>query len=82
MPFVVLLAAMGVDDYSTSVTMAMFNAEDDLMSCVDIMLITDAVFEGDESFTVTIDSSTPSLAVGWPPSSTTVMIDDSSGKYH
>ena len=79
--FVLPAAISGVDYSSDPTVMVLFNNGDNLTSCIDIDIISNAVFEGDEQFIVDIDSSSFPLTIS-SPSSTTVVIDDSQGIYH
>ena len=52
----------------------MFPAESTSMQCINITIIDDSVFEGDETFTLTIEVTTPDVTEG--NTTTTVTITE------
>ena len=68
---------MSASDYALMTTALTFPAESTDMQCADITITDDDVFEGDETFTVTIDVTTPGVMQG--NNMTTVTIVDNDG---
>ena len=68
---------MSPSDYTLDTTTLIFPAESTDMQCADITITDDDVFEGDETFTVTIDVTTPGVKEG--NNMTTVTITDNDG---
>ena len=64
-------------DYTLDTTALTFPAESTDMQCADITITDDALFEGDETFTVTIDVTTLDVTEG--NTMTTVTITENDG---
>ena len=68
---------MSASDYTLVTTALTFPAESTDMQCADITITDDDVFEGDETFTVTIDVATFDVMEG--NTMTTVTITENDG---
>ena len=62
----------------STLTFPATSSTDDAMQCIDVD-ITNDVFEGDETFTVTLTTNNPQVTLG--DTDTTVTITDDEGQY-
>ena len=68
---------MSPADYALMTTALTFPAESTDMQCADITITDDDVFEGDETFTLTIDVTTPGVTEGNNTTTVTITENDS-----
>ena len=80
--FIFFLSVLGEDFMisGNSLTFGSGNASNGDLQCIEVTVTDDDIFEGDQQFTATIDSVSPSsVASIGSPNSLTVTIEDNNG---